>query len=133
VCTDLAALEAEVVRLGAGSIAAVVTTTSCFAPRGPDKLIDVVRTMPCPVPSSSSWKGTVNLAWLGLQAKLCKEHGITHIVNNAYGVQSAALCRLITAACRKGRVDAIVQSTDKNFMVCDDSMKHEHRCLHAQV
>ena len=55
---------------------------------------------------------------LHLQAKLCKEHGIAHIVNNAYGVQSAALCQLITAACRKGRVDAIVQSTDKNFMVC---------------
>ena len=25
-------------------------------------------------------------------AKLCKEAGVAHIVNNAYGVQSAALC-----------------------------------------
>jgi O-phosphoseryl-tRNA(Sec) selenium transferase, SepSecS len=46
--TNLAALEAEVVRLGAGSIAAIITTASCFAPRGPDKLIDVVRTLSSP-------------------------------------------------------------------------------------
>lgn len=51
------------------------------------------------------------------QAKLCSKHGIAHIINNAYGVQSASLCQLVTAACRKGRVDAVVQSTDKNFMV----------------
>ena len=31
--------------------------------------------------------------------------------------QSAELCRLLTMACRRGRVDAFVQSTDKNFMV----------------
>ena len=43
--------------------------------------------------------------------------GIGHIINNAYGVQSATLCRLITSAWRRGRVDAVVQSTDKNFMV----------------
>ena len=27
------------------------------------------------------------------------------------------LCREVTSAWRKGRVDAVVQSTDKNFMV----------------
>ena len=43
--------------------------------------------------------------------------GIGHIINNAYGVQSAALCAAITAAGRRGRLDAFVQSTDKNFMV----------------
>ncbi len=53
---------------------------------------------------------------MGAQAKLCAIHGIAHVVNNAYGVQSAALCALLTAACRRGRVDAFVQSTDKNFM-----------------
>ena len=31
--------------------------------------------------------------------------------------QAAALCRRVTAAWRRGRVDAVVQSTDKNFMV----------------
>ncbi len=59
-----------------------------------------------------------NRRWCGeTQAKLCAKHGIAHIVNNAYGVQSAQLCALLTAACRRGRVDAFVQSTDKNFMV----------------
>lgn len=42
---------------------------------------------------------------------------VPHIINNAYGVQSADICKRITAACRRGNVDAIVQSTDKNFMV----------------
>lgn len=60
-------------------------------------------------------------AWLSsatcVQAKLCSRHGIPHIINNAYGVQSAALCQLVTSACRRGRVDAFIQSTDKNFMV----------------
>lgn len=32
-------------------------------------------------------------------------------------MQARQLCSLITAAWRRGRVDAIVQSTDKNFMV----------------
>ena len=43
--------------------------------------------------------------------------GIGHVINNAYGVQSAALCKAISAAGRRGRLDAFVQSTDKNFMV----------------
>mmetsp|Transcript_6066 Transcript_6066/g.17357 ORF Transcript_6066/g.17357 Transcript_6066/m.17357 type:complete len:487 (-) Transcript_6066:1411-2871(-) len=89
--TDLAALEAEVHNRGAAAVACIVTTTSCFAPRGADKIVEV--------------------------AKLCAKHGIAHIVNNAYGVQCAQLCKLLTAACRRGRVDAYVQSTDKNFMV----------------
>jgi hypothetical protein len=33
------------------------------------------------------------------------------------GVQSSAICAQLTAAWRKGRVDAVVQSSDKNFMV----------------
>jgi len=50
-------------------------------------------------------------------AKLCSAHGVPHVVNNAYGVQSRWLCQQVSAACRAGRVDAIVQSTDKNFLV----------------
>eukprot|EP00892_Ulva_mutabilis_P011597 jgi/Ulvmu1/880/UM100_0033.1 len=50
-------------------------------------------------------------------AKLCLAHGIPHVVNNAYGVQSAALCARVSRACRVGRVDVLVQSTDKNFLV----------------
>ncbi|NKB40758.1 MAG: hypothetical protein GKR86_06855, partial [Ilumatobacter sp.] len=37
--------------------------------------------------------------------------------NNAYGIQSREICRSVTSAWRKGRVDVVVQSTDKNFMV----------------
>lgn len=89
--TDMEAIVAQVEKLGAANIVCVVSTTSCFAPRGADKVVEI--------------------------AKLCSNAGIGHIINNAYGVQSAALCKLITSASRKGRVDAVVQSTDKNFMV----------------
>lgn len=50
-------------------------------------------------------------------AKVCAAHDVPHVINNAYGVQSRWLCGQVSAACRAGRVDAIVQSTDKNFMV----------------
>ena len=89
--TDMDTLMAQVEQLGVDNIVCVVSTTSCFAPRGADKVVQI--------------------------AKLCSSTGIGHIINNAYGVQSAALCKLITSAWRKGRVDAVVQSTDKNFMV----------------
>ncbi|KAJ8382081.1 hypothetical protein SKAU_G00028590 [Synaphobranchus kaupii] len=42
---------------------------------------------------------------------------IPHIVNNAYGVQSSKCMHLIEQGARVGRIDAFVQSLDKNFMV----------------
>jgi len=39
------------------------------------------------------------------------------VVNNAYGLQCEGTCRLINRACVVGRVDAMVCSTDKNFLV----------------
>jgi O-phospho-L-seryl-tRNASec:L-selenocysteinyl-tRNA synthase len=90
--TDVAAVEAAIAAAGgADAVVCVLSTTSCFAPRGADRVVDL--------------------------ARLCTRLGCGHVVNNAYGVQSAALCAALTAACRRGRVDAIVQSTDKNFMV----------------
>lgn len=89
--TDVAGMQQAVEQLGPANVAAVVTTTSCFAPRASDDVIAV--------------------------AKLCSKLGVPHIINNAYGVQAASLTSAVTAACRRGRVDAIVQSTDKNFMV----------------
>lgn len=75
-----------------GRVLAIVTTTSCFAPRIPDA-VDLV-------------------------ARLCQEHaGVHHIINHAYGLQCAKTCRLINRACVVGRVDAIVASLDKNFLV----------------
>ncbi len=50
-------------------------------------------------------------------AKICQTEGIFHLINNAYGLQCAYICKLINRACVVGRVDAIACSTDKNFMV----------------
>lgn len=48
---------------------------------------------------------------------MCCRLGTMHVVNHAYGVQSAWLCQQLGTAARRGTVTAGVQSTDKNFMV----------------
>ncbi|TGZ37755.1 O-phosphoseryl-tRNA(Sec) selenium transferase [Temnothorax longispinosus] len=138
--TDMQRLEAQMAALGE-SVACVLTTTSCFAPRACDS-VDAI-------------------------AALCSQYNIPHLVNNAYGsiswhqttassaldleflfgnqmlilvpryrsvfrfktillnvlhyiaksLQSTRCMHLIQEASRKGRVDAFVQSTDKNFLV----------------
>jgi len=90
-CTDVAGIQAKLAELGHKNVLCVLTTTSCFAPRVPDSLVEV--------------------------AEECKKHDVPHIVNNAYGVQLSACCHLLQQAQRIGRVDAFVQSCDKNFMV----------------
>ncbi|NXF20215.1 SPCS transferase, partial [Rhodinocichla rosea] len=50
-------------------------------------------------------------------AVICANYDIPHIVNNAYGVQSSKCMHLIQQGARVGRIDAFVQSLDKNFMV----------------
>lgn len=57
------------------------------------------------------------------------EHA-AHVVNNAYGVQSSKCVHELEQAMRRGRVDAVVQSLDKNFLmpvggalVCSPSKK----------
>lgn len=69
----------------------MLATTSCFAPRGVDKLLDISR--------------------------ICSELQVPHVVNNAYGVQCAGCMKAIAAASRHGRLDLFIQSTDKNFLV----------------
>jgi len=88
--TDTAQIQAMLERHGR-SVLCVLTTTSCFAPRQPDS-VDAV-------------------------AKLCQAHGVGHVINNAYGVQSSAIAKLVMRASAVGRVDYVVQSTDKNFQV----------------
>lgn len=90
VVTNLEAMAAAL-RENQGSVLVVITTTSCFAPRVPDKVDEV--------------------------SKLCQHYDVHHIINNAYGLQSANASKLINRACVVGRVDAIVSSTDKNFLV----------------
>ncbi|CAM9264137.1 unnamed protein product, partial [Choristocarpus tenellus] len=91
VVTDVEGVKAAIARCGADDVLCVVTTSSCFAPRMPDKVDEV--------------------------ARLCAAAGVGHIINNAYGLQCSNTCRLLNRAMVVGRVDAVVQSTDKNFMV----------------
>ncbi|CAM9549629.1 unnamed protein product [Ectocarpus fasciculatus] len=91
VVTDVDGVRAAVESCGAENVLCVVTTTSCFAPRLPDKVDEV--------------------------ARICAASGVGHVINNAYGVQCSKTCRLVNRAMAVGRVDAVVQSTDKNFLV----------------
>ncbi|MEX2681912.1 MAG: O-phosphoseryl-tRNA(Sec) selenium transferase [Candidatus Sigynarchaeota archaeon] len=70
--------------------AAIVSTTAFFPPRSPDDIKSI--------------------------AKLAKDAGIPHVVNNSYGLQSDVYSRLLRGAMDAGRVDYVVQSTDKNFL-----------------
>ena len=69
----------------------VISTTSCFAPRLPDRVVQI--------------------------AELCHKYDVAHVVNNAYGVQSSKIMNQLQTAMHRGRVDVYVQSTDKNFLV----------------
>ena len=88
--TDISAMQRSL-EIHKGNVVAVITTTSGFAPRVPDAIDDV--------------------------AKMCDNYQVPHVINNAYGLQCAYICKLLNRACTVGRVDAIIQSTDKNFMV----------------
>eukprot|EP00644_Phytophthora_capsici_P008098 jgi/Phyca11/10960/fgenesh1_pm.PHYCAscaffold_58_\ len=89
--TDLAGMAELIDQYGADSILAVMSTTSCFAPRAYDSVQEI--------------------------AKMCQDRNIAHVINNAYGVQASKCVHEVELAMRVGRVDAVVQSLDKNFMV----------------
>lgn len=76
---------------GPENVLCVASTTSCFAPRTADDVEAI--------------------------AIECKKRNVPHICNNAYGLQSTRCCHLVNEAMRVGRLDAFVQSTDKNFQV----------------
>ena len=69
---------------------AVISLTSFFPPREPDDLKEI--------------------------SKFAAEKDLVHIIINAYGVQSPKWMKLIRSAIDAGRVDAVIQSTDKNFL-----------------
>ncbi|KAI9138120.1 soluble liver antigen/liver pancreas antigen [Paraphysoderma sedebokerense] len=90
--TNVTGIEEAIERVGPENVVAVLSTSSCFAPRVPDDLPSISR--------------------------LCRTLSIPHVVNNAYGIQSSKSIHLINESIRiGGRIDLIVQSTDKNFMV----------------
>ncbi|MFX1264178.1 MAG: O-phosphoseryl-tRNA(Sec) selenium transferase [Promethearchaeota archaeon] len=69
---------------------AVLATTTFFPPRLSDPLKEISR--------------------------LCSDNAVPLVVNNAYGVQSETIMASIRSAIDAGRVDAIIQSSDKNFL-----------------
>lgn len=90
VVTDLGAMEDALLQ-HRDRVLAIITTTSCFAPRVPDAVDEV--------------------------AKLCQKWNVHHVINNAYGLQCSKTSKLLNRACVVGRVTGIVCSTDKNFLV----------------
>ncbi|NHI89450.1 MAG: O-phosphoseryl-tRNA(Sec) selenium transferase [Candidatus Thorarchaeota archaeon] len=69
---------------------AVLATTTFFPPRESDPVKEI--------------------------ARLCAENATPLVINNAYGVQSEKTMGEIRSAADAGRVDAVVQSSDKNFL-----------------
>jgi len=90
IVTDLGVLQ-QTVDKEMDNIVAIISTTSCFAPRIPDP-VDLI-------------------------AKIAKAANVPHVINHAYGLQCAITNKLLVRASIIGRVDAVVCSTDKNFMV----------------
>lgn len=89
--TDCQQFEKCIQELGADNILCVYSTTSCFAPRNCDSIVEL--------------------------AKLAKRESVPHLVNNAYGLQCQAITAQLERAQRVGRIDYFVQSTDKNLLV----------------
>ncbi|CAJ1397654.1 unnamed protein product [Effrenium voratum] len=89
--TDVQGIRSAIERVGAEEVLCICCTTSTFAPRVPDFVDEV--------------------------AVLASELAVPHVINNAYGLQCSKCTHLIETGCRRGRVDAFVQSTDKNFLV----------------
>ncbi|ANQ06614.1 PLP-dependent aminotransferase [Plasmodium coatneyi] len=73
-------------------ICCVMSVTSSYAPRNSDDVVKI--------------------------AHICKKYNVPHIINNAFGLQCNYLCKEIQKCFEsKGRVDFVVQSCDKNFLV----------------
>lgn len=89
--TDLEAIEAKIKEVGPENVLAVMSTTSCFAPRVPDKIDSI--------------------------SILAKKYDVFHVVNNAYGIWCSKIAHMMGEGWKKGECTVVVQSTDKNFMV----------------
>ncbi|CAF1105931.1 unnamed protein product [Adineta steineri] len=90
--TNIDEFERQIQQLNPNDICCIISTTSCFAPRA----IDNIQSL----------------------SNLCETYSIPHLINNAYGLQSTKIIHEIEQVKRSnGRIDYIVQSTDKNFLV----------------
>ncbi|MFW9787046.1 MAG: O-phosphoseryl-tRNA(Sec) selenium transferase [Candidatus Thorarchaeota archaeon] len=77
-------------RIKMGGPIAVLATTTFFPPRESDPVKKI--------------------------AKVCADNDLPLVINNAYGIQSERIMSEIRSAVDAGRVDAVVQSSDKNFL-----------------
>ncbi|GAB1289653.1 O-phosphoseryl-tRNA(Sec) selenium transferase [Apodemus speciosus] len=127
--TDLKAVEAKIQELGPEHILCLHSTTACFAPRVPDRLEELAV-----ICANYDIPHVVNNAY-GLQSSKCMhliQQGFSGTVGPMGKVSLGLLFLLphfiIHARCfsdadsvlegaRVGRIDAFVQSLDKNFMV----------------
>lgn len=91
IVTDLEAIS-KVIEENEGNIHSIVSCVTCFAPRAPDSIVQI--------------------------SLIAKKYSIAHVVNAAYGGASERACNMINAAVDSGgRIDALIMSLDKNFMV----------------
>ena len=89
--TDIESFKREIDKIGIDNILCIFSTTSCFAPRNYDDIITL--------------------------SQICKEKNLFHIVNNAYGIYCTKVTDILNKSNKIGKVDLIISSTDKNFMV----------------
>jgi len=91
--TNMEAIENKIRELGDENILCIHSTISCFAPRRPDKIADI--------------------------GKIAFQRDLPHIVNGAYFL-TIKKARNLVQECAKSkgnsRIDAVVCSTDKNFL-----------------
>jgi O-phospho-L-seryl-tRNASec:L-selenocysteinyl-tRNA synthase len=105
VTTDLQALE-SILEQHADQVLAVISTTSAFAPRVADRIDEVAKLLSAHNEAHHANNGTNGT-----------DEGVAHVINNAYGLQCERTNKLINRACTLGRVDVMISSTDKNFLV----------------
>ena len=112
--TDLAALQ-DALEQYRGRIVAVVTTTSCFAPRIPDA-VDAVAQL---VQEYNAQQRRHDQEYNNNHPDnvFPLDTTMAHVINHAYGLQCRETNRLLERACTIGQVDAVVCSLDKNFLV----------------
>ncbi|CAG9475384.1 unnamed protein product [Plasmodium vivax] len=89
--TNLSEIE-KLIQTYGEKICCVMSVTSSYAPRNSDDIVKI--------------------------GHMCRRYNIPHIINNAFGLQCNYLCKEIQKCFEtKGRVDFVVQSCDKNFLV----------------
>jgi hypothetical protein len=89
VVTDLDGLASAIAQVGPDNVLAVISTTSCFAPRRPDDV-----------------KGV---------ARICKEAQIPHVVNHAYGLQDSQTNKSL---CSAGKLPQLRPAHHSALIVC---------------